>query len=174
MSSVFEERLIAQLLGVLGELPLVVELAEKDDNKTDGDEPGGHEPGDGELFAHDAGVSVHGECLKPFNGHTEDREVASDHRDHKEAVNKDVLVARDVKDWREGEDPIEKEAEGEEDRGEDVRVGEEPVSHGLVDELGDEDNGGDDARHEADGAHDNVEVCEIHVDAETKGAKEES
>ena len=48
------------------------------------------------------------------------------------------------------------------------------MSHGLVDELSDEDNGGDDARHEADGAHDNVEVWEIHVDAETKGAKEES
>lgn len=183
MSSVFKERLIAQLLDVfvwpgasiiISELPIVLELALEDDNKADGDEPGGHEPGDGELLAHDAGVSVHGEGLKPFNGHSEDREEARDHRDHKEAVDKGVLVAGDIKDWRKGEDPVEEEAEGEEDRGEDVRVGEEPVSHGLVDELGDEDDGGDDTRHEADGADNNVEVCEIHVRTGPKEADEES
>lgn len=48
------------------------------------------------------------------------------------------------------------------------------MSHGLVDKLGDEDDGSDDACNEADGAHDYVEVCEIHVVAETKGAEKES
>ena len=42
------------------------------------------------------------------------------------------------------------------------------MSHGLVDELGDEDDGSDDTGHEADGAHDDVEVCKIHDVAESK------
>ena len=48
------------------------------------------------------------------------------------------------------------------------------MSHGLVDEFGNEDDGGDDTRHEADGADNNVEVCEIHVRTGPKEADEES
>ena len=48
------------------------------------------------------------------------------------------------------------------------------MSHGLVDELGDEDDGSDDTGHEADGAHDDVEVCKIHDVAESKEANKES
>ena len=104
----------ALLRGICG-LALVFELAAKDDNKTDCDKPGSREPGDRELLAHDAGVSVHGEGLESLDGHPEDREEARDHRDDKETVDKDILVAGYVKSWVERQDPIEEKAEGEED-----------------------------------------------------------
>ena len=110
-----KNRVVAGLLRGIGELPLVLELAAEDDNKTDCDKPGGREPGDRELLAHDAGVPVHGEGLESLNGHPEDREEARDHRDDKETVDKDVLVAGYVKSWVERQNPIEEEAEGEED-----------------------------------------------------------
>ena len=110
-----KNRVIARLLRGICELPLVLELVEKDDNKTDCDKPGGREPGDRELLAHDAGVPVHGKGLEPLDGHPKDREEARDHGDDKETVDEDVLVAGYVKSWVEGQDPIEEEAEGEED-----------------------------------------------------------
>ena len=175
MTSVLEKGLITwQIRGlarpgaVLHERPLVIELAEKDNDKTDRDEPGRRKPGEGELLAHDAGVPVHGEGLEPLYGHAQDREEARDHRNNEETVDKGVLVAGDVKGGVEGKDPVEEEAEGEEDRGENVRVGEEAMSHGLVDELGNEDDGSDDAGHETDGAHYDVEIRKIHVDTEAK------
>ena len=50
------------------------------------------------------------------------------------------------------------------------------MSHGLIDELGDQDNGRDDADHETDGAHDYVEVGEGHDvgDAEEEDEKGEN
>ena len=47
------------------------------------------------------------------------------------------------------------------------------MSHRLVDKLGDEDYGGDDAGDEADGAHDDVEVGEAHDDAVAEEAEED-
>ena len=47
------------------------------------------------------------------------------------------------------------------------------MSHGLVDKLGDEDDGGDDAGDEADGAHDDVEIGEAHDDAVAEEAEED-
>ena len=90
------------LTTVLCEIILVLELAVKNNDKTDSNEPGGHEPGDGEFLAHDAGIPVHGEGLEPLDGHPKDREEARDHWDDKEAVDQDVLVAGDVKSGVEG------------------------------------------------------------------------
>ena len=49
------------------------------------------------------------------------------------------------------------------------------MSHGLIDKLGDQDNGSHDTDHEADGAHDDVEVSEGHDvgDAEEEDKKGE-
>ena len=46
------------------------ELTKQDDHEADGDQPGRHKPGDGELLADDTGVSVHGKGLEPLNGHS--------------------------------------------------------------------------------------------------------
>ena len=100
-------------LGDLG-LDVRVKLSEEDDDEADGNEPGGEEPGDGELPAHDAGVAVHGECLKSLNGHTKHGEEAGDYRDHEQAVDEDVLVTWDLEYWREGNEAVQKEAEGQE------------------------------------------------------------
>ena len=112
-------------------------------------------------------------CLEPLNGHPEYGEEAGDDRDDKEAVDQGVLVAGNVEGRGEGDEPVQEEAEGEQRGGEDVGVGEEPVRHGLVDELGDEDDGRDDAGHEADRAHDDVEVGECHDCAVAEEAEEE-
>ena len=140
-------------------LPLLY-LAHEDDDETDGQHPGGEEPGDGELLGDSRGVSVDGKGLEPLDGGAEDREEAGYNRHDEEAVDEVVLVARVVELWQ---DPVQQEPQGEEGRGHRVRVGEVAVGRRLVDELGHEHNGGDDACDEADGADNDVEVGEAHL-----------
>ena len=160
-------------LGDLG-LDVRVKLSEEDDDEADGNEPGGEEPSDGELPAHDAGVAVHGEGLEPLNSHAQHREEAGDDRDNEEAVDEDVLVTRDLEYWREGNEAVQKEAEGQEWGGQDVGVREEAVRHWVVDELGHEDDGSHDAHDKADGADNDVKVGECHDGADAEERDEES
>ena len=82
------------------------------------------------------------------------------------------MVARNVD--CEGDAAIKKKTEGQKSGGENVRIGEESVSHGLVDEFGDKDDGSDDAGDEADGADEDVEVGEAHGGAVGLGEAEET
>ena len=50
-----------------------------------------------------------------------------------------------------------------------VRIGEEAVRCGLVDELGSKDDGGHHARHEADGSDDDVPSDVDHYDDDDDG-----
>ena len=150
---------------------IVTDLWKQNYHKHDGEGPGGQKPDDGELPLNGGVVTDHGEHVEPLNRHPEDREEARDDGHNKQAVQGLEVVARPLRQGRDqAYHAIQEERQGEQGRGDYVRVGEERGRR-LGQELLDEDKQGGDTREEADAANDNVEVTQAdgHNDCQTNG-----
>ena len=150
----------------------ISDLWKQNDHKHDGEGPGGQKPDDGELPFYCGVVADHGEHVEPLNGHSEDREEARDYRHNKQAIKElEVVTFIDIRHGgHQGYHAVHEERQGEQGRGDDVRIGEERGRR-LGQELLDENEEGDDTREEADAANDNVEVAQAngHGDCQSNG-----
>ena len=139
---------------------MIPDLRKKNDHKHDGQGPGGQKPDYWKLPLDGGVVPDHGEHMESLNGHPEDREETRDYCHNKQTVEKLEVVTGPVRHGgHQANHPVQEEGEGEEGRGDDVRVWEEGGRR-MGKELLDEDEEGDNTGQEADAADDDVEVAQ--------------